>query len=1046
MKGDGSSVEITMIGEGEAYPEKPERLIEITIPWSRIAGKKYRGLLGNRRKWDEEKGIVSEETFAKTKEWHCLVIDGIVFDFNPLGAGEYGMSYQTGVIRGVYKTYKSGDDFIMQSGSVLPDRGGITGSKLVIREGEMESDMHAHHALRTYHYENRLPITRLYSLGANKHGKQFTTADLSAFNAKKGFGWLGTPNLNVVASGHEGAFYSAVKGKDATFRISNLVPGIYFVQASSGNFTGETNSFSISMNGRTALGTTVIPPKELLNVAMALWVEGDHVDIEFKGDFLVSSIGLSFLMAKSEDFTYKRGYWVTDGYEPGVIYRNSEAQPNANFAPAIERIPMPVPGQEDAAPRKELVKETLLPDPNAPELQWTHRLQMRFLGNNSCTLAEYMDPAIRRRRLQEIKEQGANAIQVSGMLSRHTYPASLERSKEALRIITKDAHEMGLKVIDHHDGTLCWNANSGFVVVSQRLGETVRALPDMLPNAAFCITNPTFKKTWSSYIIDLMRVGVDGFQLDELYYYPYGCGCEHCRRSFSEETGWQLPLNELDPRLGNRSSALWKAYLEWRKNKVAQFYVDLRRLTKDLNPNVSFSSYTTHYGFSSTRGSLAKGVDLEEKARAVNIMGTEVMPRNALAAERSIIPFNKMFNILKSITGNPLFAYLYGSDRDAVYFGWGACNMTGQAGGAFSALEPPAPGQADFFKFAGSPDNMDFFSARQIAEIALYFSRPSKEWNTGLGMTQELFGTAQTLEELHIPYCIITDNLLTTENLRKYKFLVIGAAGCLSDNEIETIIGYAKQGGTVLMTGIAGNFNELGMKRDKWPFASIFKFTPALAKKVFVVKAASENNVAQALPLMNQPKYYKPNNKQAQPATLNIFGFSETGTPMPMAYEAKLGKGRMIFLTVPYATSLFHQEVGHNKPFPHDYDEVMAGLFRQYLGTLMSDARVWTVDAPTKVHTEIYRQGDSRVLHFLNGTGNRYKKGDMVSTKPPQPAFPRIAHDITFSLPAENVKEVYAVSPDFQGHQPLRFTISGNMMTVTLPARLLKAYTIVWIK
>ena len=34
----------------------------------------------------------------------------------------------------------------MQSGSVLSDRGDITGAQLVLREGEMDSDMHSHHA------------------------------------------------------------------------------------------------------------------------------------------------------------------------------------------------------------------------------------------------------------------------------------------------------------------------------------------------------------------------------------------------------------------------------------------------------------------------------------------------------------------------------------------------------------------------------------------------------------------------------------------------------------------------------------------------------------------------------------------------------------------------------------------------------------------------------------------------------------------------------------------------------------------------------------
>ena len=51
-----------------------------------------------------------------------------------------------------------------------------------------------------------------------------------------------------------------------------------------------------------------------------------------------------------------------------------------------------------------------------------------------------------------------------------------------------------------------------------------------------------------------------------------------------------------------------------------------------------------------------------------------------------------------------------------------------------------------------------------------------------------------------------------------------------------------------------------------------------------------------------------------------------------------------------------------------------------------------------------------------------------------------------FSLRDGNVKSAYAVSPDFEGHKPLKLKKVGERTEITLPKELLKAYTIVYVE
>ena len=1053
---DGSQVEISMKGEARPYAEFPDRLLKLAVPMAAIDGKNYEGLTVNTRMWKPAKGTFGAKTpqgDLNRVAWRYFNITGrdgfnVVFDVNPIGVGDYCAQYSCGVIKGVWKIARRGGDLVLTGGSHLNGIGGMTGAKVVLREGVMARDYPYFHALKSYRERAALDVNYALSFGSRKHGREFTAADDAPFDPAKGYGWLGEVKLTRHNDAPEGIYYSSMSGRDATFRFAGLPPGVHIFTVTAGNFAGHSNRFSLTINGKSVFRDFSLPKARMAAASMPVWVGRDGIaDLRFDGDFLVSGIAAQRLIAEAEDFSFRRGFWVADGFEPAVLFRNQDYRPEAPLTPALDLIVMPEPGKETAAPLKKLAKPVELP-PDSPELEWRGKANFYHLGGNTATLDECRDPADMKRAFDRLQKDGAEAIMVNGMMSRHTYPAHLDRSVEMIGKLAETAHRRGMKLVDHQDVTLLWNCDSGFRVMAERLPETIRTMTSMTPNGQFCIMNPVLTRKYYDYALKTVRAGIDGLQADEATFMLTFCGCSHCRNRFYEDTGWQLPLNELDPRLFNNEAPLWKTFLEWRKVKIGNWWVDFRREAKKINPHLTLCMYSTHWGFMSRASSLAIGGDLLEEARAINYFGTEIMTRNCLQSARAVLPCRRMVNLLRAAFGTPIWSWVYGGidgERmyEAFYVGWAICNMTGQS--ALTRWTNPPRRQSTFKSFEGNPDNMNRAAARPVAKVALLFTGASRDWNRGMNMYTGVLGFAQTLEELHIPYEVIGAMSLTPEVLQKYSFLSVGCNGCLSDGQLEAVKDFARRGGKVHLMGGAGMQDEMGYERPVWGFADVMGFNLKRPTRRSVIKKVGfRRDGSDAEELLVPTSWFTP---AVMPKSSSLYGFTDKGKAVPAFIEKPCGKGRFIYEMIPLSNLLFCDEGRINEPWRFELDEKLAVKYRGLLRRMIGKAAYWTVDAPEKVYTSLYRQDKALVVHFLNAQGAELKKGELLPMKIPAVPFPPLRKPITFTLPVKTATEVYAVSPDYPGRQALEFRKNDDRsITVTLPEKLLHAYTIVWIK
>lgn len=985
-RADGA-VEITMLGQVDPEDRIRRRTLRLELPEAVLAGREYR-YLGSKREDTSAFQMKSgrfDGSFVRFIARY-LAVDGIIYDFNPLGVGDSsgmvdpddkGNQLNRNGVNAFWIVTKTGRGYSFAGGEdVRASCGGFTGGKIVIREGEPD-DYHAIHLLRTYKYYRYLAHSHLLAFGSNRRGKGYENGNV-LYTMSSGRGWVDGNHgaRRSDSTGHaEGVYYSATTGeRDETYRFSGLPDGYYVLTYSGGNYSGAVDAkFSLYANGQRLLDDARIRKGELRTVTRAVHVKGGRLDLSFSGTWLVSVIGLQPLLGDAEDFSMRRGFWMVDAYEPCAIFRNSDSAGEPVFDISDETQTLPVPGSECAGAPRLPPAPVERPDERQPSLKWTKTAKMKLLLSNSVTLSEFDAPGSLERYLdREWSGKNIEAVMLSGMHSRHTYLGSIDRGVEAIARMTDVLHKRGIKVVDHHDATLLWNIGSGFRVLMARVGETIRALDTGLPSWHLCPSNPKFKETYFAYLRRLAEAGVDGFQIDELEFWKNGCICRHCRDAFRRDVGWEIPLNELDDAWNDPGSPLRRRWQNWRTNAIANWYVELRRYLKDVRGDLVLSNYTTNDAFFYPLPRRNASCDQMVMRRALNYFGTEMMTRSAMRNGRNLLPLARAKNILTGPFSAPVWTWYYNVDWENNYFAWALSVMTGQTPLLSDIPHPPEAPR--FEEFAAGPHAMVRYGAESAAEVALLYSTNSRDWNEGVSFRPELLGTAQILEEMHIPYEFISDGALEKGVDPRFKVLFLGESHCLSDAEIAAVKAFAEKGGTVRLSVRAGTRNEMGEPRGACPFGKAANF---------------------------------------------IFSSETRGAEF----------------------ELF--ENWDDRKWDLKENPERKAAFKKEIAEWTAKADGWRIEAPEKVFSSVWKeQSGSYVLHFLNGTGVDMKFGDKVVPEAPDPAFPPLAGDIVITVPSGT--RAAACSPDFSGVRELNTErVSGGRLKVTLPADLLVGYTLV---
>lgn len=1009
---DGKKIEVSFQSHQDAlmtsYPS-PTIFYKIFVPLSALNNSTWEALTGRSQNAKWTSGTLNSATrngdfIGASPRWISFTTPRgkITFDFNPQGVTTY---FVTGVntIQTQWSVTKKDDMIEMAFAVTASNYGGALTSKLTIFEGD-RSDYLKHHAVSYYHYFSEIPKERLFCFGGKSSGT-FINAGITGFDPKKGYGWNKTDGLLQTGGEMAGSLYTAATSSQSnTFTTNNLRPGLYLVTVRSSALAKNAGPFNILLNGEKIFNNIKVDKGKVANLTCVRWIEGGKADISFEGKWAVSVIGYQLFMHTDEDFEFRRGFWIKkDGYCPDVMFGNYYDTPPvygksvtysalAGKVEEITKIPV----------LPEL--ETALPDQDSKELSWRYSSPLGTMGpDNWGSFNEFNTPALIEQRLKQVKDGGVRAVILNGFLSRHTYPAHLKRVEENIRQTVEAGHKMGMKFIDHQDLTILWNTDMGFRFLAEHPGFLQHTQTDGLPTWGICPINPLFKDGYFfPYILKhIKNTNIDGLMIDECTFHGNNfCTCQYCRAAFTKATNLVLPDDETSPLLRNRTSKLWKAWIEWRKNAIAQWRIDFSKASHTINPAFCNLQYYSEGGFIQDAASYEQGGDLSLSAKSMDFLGTEIMSRDIWDNYRYNFSSRHMYNSLHETYNTPVFGLVYPIGQiNYALIGWAMNNMIAQVTWSLEGLK----GAENMNAYTGWKENMDNISAKPSADIAIIFSRTTRDWSLK-GKNKhpdEVMGISQFFTERHIQHTFILDDALLNQDLSRFRVLLAPGMDCVSDEQVARIKQYVSNGGTLYITGEAGQLTAYGEPRTVWAFADILG-NDALTK-------AGNTDII----------------------------------------EAKLGRGRVVYCAKQYGLNDFCNSFTIENTFKFAPDAKLTALnekiLRQVIGNKLSFE---AIAIPAKVLTSVYneiRNGKTLTLvHFLNATGVKAKNGDILPL--PDPSWEEIKEDMSFEISLPSIRESYYATPDSPGHKPVRAEkINDGLYRIVVPKGTVEKYGIVYI-
>ncbi len=1031
---------------------------EFSIPLDAVDGMKYTALTGRASGFTEKSGVISRKSRdnfigAAVRQ---LAFEGngkkLVIDFCPIPPNNR-TDFGPNGIQGLWKVVRN-DDKLVCSMSFSPRYfGGAHTGKVKFYSGVF-NDYDTRHAARRNPYYTVIVPDRQYAFGAAKSGKQYTNAGTKVFNPESNAGWLDNQGIKVENHRPSGALYSAVcSDKPAVFKMTALRSGLHILTFVSATGDQAAGPFEIAVNGQTVVEKLRIAPRSVSIVNHPVWLEKGSAEIRFSGEWRISAIADQLMMASAEDFTFRRGFWINSKVPcPSIMFNNSEYAARPEMKTAIDSYPLPEPGQE--LPKAKHAMTYPVCHAEFTGNDWRFQTRAVALGPpNTGHLNEFAKPEDLQRRLAEIQNDLCNVIITNGLMVRHAYPAHLKRAERILTDTVKGAHAMGMKVMDHQDYSLLPGENMSFRILAANTPFLQQTIDGNLPTRGFCIVNPAKTEQYFNYMIRHVKAtDIDSIKIDEVNFHgDEFCGCPSCRKAFTAETGRQLPADELSEHLQNQDSPLWRTWLDWRRKKVGDFWVELMRRIKTVRPDFVIAGYSTHIGLTTPRASNEFGADLEQCARGWSLIGTEIMSRNVFESYRPIQSFRQAFNIYRNSSGLPVYGLIYAYNWDHLYFAWALNNMYGQV------IQIPTgvqwqEGMTNFRLFTPEKGNMRFEKAEAVTDIALLFSHPSRNFPQGSAYYPDILGTSQLLNLRHIPHEFIHEGSLSAGGLKKYRILLANNAMCLSPAQITALREFVKDGGKVLLTSHAALADASGAPFEQWPFQDIFPEMKAnskmrLVKAARFVDAAPKTTYTAEKPFFGLRQVFAP-----KFGNLEVLMEAENaaGTRVPALVKAGHGKGAFYFsqfqIGVPALAREFGVRPGSLMTFERQPGAEAIGHLM--LEKIIGDAKIWNPgNTPEKVLTSLYRENGVTLIHFLNATGTKLKFNDPVPFGPPEQPFPKLPEDIRFSIRLDSLSEADAVSPDFEGSKPLDFSKQPDgTYAITLPKELLTVYTLVRLK
>ena len=287
------------------------------------------------------------------------------------------------------------------------------------------------------------------------------------------------------------------------------------------------------------------------------------------------------------------------------------------------------------------------------------------------------------------------------------------------------------------------------------------------------------------------------------------------RFGFSDVTYVEPP--KYNRRLSTIDDPLFQEWADFRCQQLADFYGIMERYIRGLNPEVAVEN-NPHSGISGNNTIWDQGVDYPRLLSHTDIVWTEEGNEATVNIDGVLISKIRSFK-MASILNNKIFTYTSDSKLQMAEAMAYNRQCLGMVGGSLAGYELPEQ-QREYIKFYHK--NFEYYRGiNNVADVAVLHSFATMAYNNDQPY-QSTFLFEQSLIQEKIPFDIIFDGNL--KDLSKYKVLVLADQECLSDEKLDLIRNFVKQGGGLIATGNTSLYTEWRQRKKDFGLNDLLQF------------------------------------------------------------------------------------------------------------------------------------------------------------------------------------------------------------------------------
>lgn len=516
------------------------------------------------------------------------------------------------------------------------------------------------------------------------------------------------------------------------------------------------------------------------------------------------------------------------------------------------------------------------------------------------------------------------------------------------------------------------------------------------------IPNPLYAPCYLSYYRNehthrFMKMLLERYEIDGIWENSYAqegiCYCKSCKAHYQEDLHKELP------RGGEFLSSTYDEYRVWKAANVEKHLEFCHKLIKNYGEDKIYCAEIFGLFYDNYK---SKGHDLYNIKDHFDFLMTLLYTGNQhpLNAPATLIKFLKSLspektpvlhfghlgtnNELRYVASNPEETRIWMWETVSAGGSLWNCIFIGQHGEKTYDQRNALISKDIFSYMEMHEDKLE--NQLPVAEVSIFYSRDT---NNLLGngdrakdhYVTNLMGMEQVLIDNHIQYSILADHDFSLSKLANVKVLALPNAAILSDEKVEIIRQYVRNGGNLLATYQTSLFDENGIQRDDLALGDVFGCTYTGITKdcshwgyqyiqqthqvtegfeqTKMIANWGDNLLVRILPDVHAtvPITYVP---IIYPQSPERAWLRSLETEFPTAIVNRYGKGTVIYL--PYEVDRNVWMHGHR-----DFSTVLMNSFK----CLMEEERIVQTNAPASVHISLNfdpTRPNCYVLHAVNIT------------------------------------------------------------------------------